>query len=371
MRENKMPLTMRIISDNLSFESIRDQWSKLLAENNFKSAFFTWEWLFIWWNEYGKSKRLWIITVWEDKNLIGIAPMMIETNRMLGLSLKLLTNIGVPHCDVGGFLYSPSRHEVPRAIIEFILKNRKEWDIVELNEFITESPEAIAVIQSALKGVSTYEARNDHWHIILNETWEQYSKKLSKKFRYNLRRAQRLAEEIGRVEVRKFPNEIHPRNLLADLIDVNCRSNYPKICNSIMEQNLLGNLIEASASNKNFLTAFVLYIDGKPMAYEYGFVHERKFESWRAGYDTSLPQNISIGKLLAMEVIQKCINDNILIIDFLRGDEAYKLEWKPEVSRFSNIRVFNMNNFPALSTYLWLQWIKPFLGRFIPRYKTQ
>jgi len=67
--------------------------------------------------------------------------------------------------------------------------------------------------------------------------------------------------------------------------------------------------------------------------------------------------------VLAMQVVQKCIQENYNEIDFLRGDESYKQEWMPSERSFSNIRLFNNGRIFAVFAYWWLQKINPALKK--------
>ncbi|HAW52494.1 MAG TPA: hypothetical protein DCX54_09250, partial [Flavobacteriales bacterium] len=68
------------------------------------------------------------------------------------------------------------------------------------------------------------------------------------------------------------------------------------------------------------------------------------------------------GKLLAMKVVQECITQNYTEIDFLRGDESYKLEWQPNKRTYVRIRIFN-NNIQGHISRFWLQKLKPRIKR--------
>ncbi len=357
-------LHVRKIEKIEHFEELGSSWDALLKQSPTQSAFLTWDWLYSWWNVYGEGKRLWIVSIWDGDNLVGLAPLMIEPRNKFGVRLKTLVNLGTPQSDVGGFLYRKEDTQVLNLILHTIFEHEQEWDILELNEFTAEAGESNLLRNFSLsKNLAHREEKNAHYFVTLERDWDVFSKKLSKKFMHNLRRALKLSESLGNVEIRHYTKEKVTDNLLNEIIECNSRSNYPRLYNSKEEQALLKQLIINAKDNLNWLDVYILYINDRAVAYEYGFVYEQRFESWRAGIDLSLPPNISIGKLLAMKVVQKCIAEGYTEIDFLRGDEAYKQEWKPNGKGFTNFRFFNKRNLFAYFAYLWLEYIKPLLKR--------
>jgi CelD/BcsL family acetyltransferase involved in cellulose biosynthesis len=357
-------ITIKNIQEIKSFENIREDWDCLLASSPVKSAFLTWEWLYGWWKVNGADRDLWLITAWRDNKLIGIAPLMRETRKKLGVPLRAIVNMGTPQNDVGGFLFNDEGSEVPLLLWNYLAENKSKWDIIELIEFTFSGTEhKVLRAQSRDKKLLWREEKNIHYFIALEDTWDKFSERLARKFRYNLRRALRLAEEIGPVEIRHFTGNKVTQDVFQTVLEINRHAHYPRLYHSQQEQALIKELTEQTAPRQGWLDVHILSVNNEPIAYEYGFGYEGRFEDWRSGYDTRFPVNISIGKLLAMQVVQKCIQEKYNEIDFLRGDETYKQEWMPSQREFVNIRIFNNKSPQAVLAYLWLEKIKPLLKK--------
>jgi len=360
----KNKITIKNIQDIETFENIRKDWDRLLSHSPVKSVFLTWEWLYGWWKVYGADKELWLVTAWQDAELVGIAPLMRETRKKFGLSLHTIVNLGTPQNDVGGFLFDEKDTDIPTLLLEYLAQNKNKWDIIELNEFKSDGAEhKILETQSRTNHFLWREEKNPHYFITLEANWEKFSERLAKKFRYNLRRGLRLAEEIGAVEIKHFTGNEVTWDVFQTVIEINGHANYPRLYHSQSEQALIKELTEQKTSNAGWLDVYILWVNNEAIAYEYGFVYEGRFEDWRSGFDTRFPSNVSIGKVLAMQVVQKCIQENYKEIDFLRGDEAYKQEWMPSQREFINMRIFNNKKIPAVFAYLWLEKIKPLLKK--------
>lgn len=345
-----------------AFKNIRDQWSQLLAVSSVQSTFLTWEWLYNWWKTNNTGRELWLLTAWRDNKLVGIAPLMQETRRKFGVDLNTIVNLGTPQNDVGGFLFNKDDPEVPLHLIKYLISNRNKWDILEFNELKFHGTEQnIMETQFQESGFLWREEKNIHYFITLEDSWGEFETRLARKFRYNLRRALRLAGEIGQVEIRSFSGDEATWDVFQTIIDINFHANHPRLCHSESEQALIKALTEQTTPNHGWLEAYILFVNNQAVAYEYGFAHDGRFEDWRSGFDTRFPPNVSIGKVLAMQVIQKCIEKSYKEIDFLRGDEEYKQEWLPSEREFVNIRVFNNQKPRAAFAYYWLEKIKPLI----------
>jgi len=353
-------IQIKHIHDTKSFHELRFHWEKLLQKSSNQSTFLTWEWLYAWWTINSTQKSLWLITVWRGDELAGIAPLMLEKRNTF---IRVLTNIGTPQSDVGGLIYTADDEEIAKAIFQYLILNRKYWDILELNEYPNTCNTQYGFSQFEGTAFWVLEDLNQHFYIQLdNDNWEKYSERLARKFRYNLRRALRLAEEIGPVELEHYQGNQVNWKTFETIIEINRYANYPRLYNSPSEQELIRELVNLMTLHQNYFEVYILSVNNNPIAYEYGFVYQGRFEDWRSGFDTRLPPNVSIGKVLAMKVVQACLGKH-KEIDFLRGDESYKQEWGPSNREFTKIRIFNRRKLTALFSYFWLEKAKPFFKK--------
>ena len=355
------------INDIDSFAQLKDQWKQLLSASPTQSAFLTWEWLFSWWQVYSEGKQLKLLTAWRGSELAGIAPLMLEKRKKSGLGLRVLTSLGTPQSDIGGFIYGIGDTEVVDTFFHHLADHKNEWDMIELNEFLESCPEQISMKKVfSPRPLPIIDDIHQHYYIPLEGDWENYKKNLPKKFRYNLGRAVRLAEEIGPVEFRHYTGASMNDEALQTIIEINRYSHYPRLYNLPIEQVFLKTLSRQMA-DVGWFGVYLLYVNNQPVAYEFGFHYKDRFEDWRAGFDTRMASNISIGKALAMMVIEACYNQSNTEIDFLRGDEQYKLEWKPAKRDYANSRIFNTKKLSAAAAYQWVVSIKPRIRRLLPK----
>jgi len=354
-------LNFRIIHSVVEFENLGEAWDRLLEENHLRSTVLTWEWAFSWWSVYGEGKELWLVTVWDAETLLGVAPLMLETRHRTKIPLRVLTTLGSPMNDVGGFIVHNQSEKVVRLIFDAIWAHRFTWDLLELSEFLEEGIE-LRTAQTFFSADEFYllEKRSEHYYLPIWVEWDEFYASLSRKFRENLRRAERNAKKRGAVTLKKYVGDSLSWQNLEEVIALNCHAYYPGLCHSEQEQAFLRALFSRA---RQWLAVYVLYIDSVAVGYRYGFLYDNKFEDWRTGFDTRLPSSVSVGKLAASKVIQDAFDSRLTEVDFLRGAHAYKRKWQPKSRFFVQIRLFRKRSLRAQAAYLWLNKLKPMLKR--------
>src|SRR5947208_1796926 len=72
------PVQVTTVDTTERFQALRAEWEDLLTESSANCLFLTWEWLFSWWQELGRGRRLALLEVRRDGRLIGLAPWMLR-----------------------------------------------------------------------------------------------------------------------------------------------------------------------------------------------------------------------------------------------------------------------------------------------------
>lgn len=115
------------------FDDLRGVWDRLLAKNDFRNIFLTFDWLRTWWKVFGGDKELYVLIVKSDAEIIGIAPLMLETSRRLGRTVKVIRFIGTPNVDYGDFI-GENKKLIIEHIVRYLILNGEDWFRVELDQ---------------------------------------------------------------------------------------------------------------------------------------------------------------------------------------------------------------------------------------------
>jgi len=354
-------ILVRHIKDLNEFEKLRDDWKHLLEHYPEKTVFLTWEWLYAWWKHNQEGKALWLLTAWQENNLVGVAPLMLSKTKKHGMPFRLLQTLGTPNTDQSDFIAQNSDPEIVALFCQYILAQQDKWDAIELNEHKDEDANT-HIITNALtgSGLITKINSNLHHHIEIKESWDIYLKSLSKNMRRDMEKCARHAKEKNTVELKCFRGANIRWEHFETFFEINKNGHFPEKYQSEKERAFHRELFEMMR-DRNWIEIVILYLNEKPVAYEYGFNLNGRFEDWRTGYDTNYADQAA-GKLLLIMLVKELFEQGYHDFDFLRGEYEHKDRWKPSSRKFLNIIAIRPTHIPARIALIAIpkvwQWIK-------------
>lgn len=274
-------------------------------------------WLTAWWEAFGANRNLVLRSVWQDGQLIGIAPLMREggVGRLLG---------SPDVCDYLEFTITPGKErEFFNALIPEMQKDGIKK--LELNAQRSDSAVFSTFFAGGMQaGISANFSREDEtFELILPSTWEDYLAGLKKKQRHEVRRKlRRLQDEGGDFRFRVIEDPEAVEHFLPDFFEL-FQQNPEKadFLSAGMEQ-YFRLLVEATAQAGlarfgllevgEVISAAVLYFDYQGRIYLYN-------SGFHSGYS-----DLSAGLLSKVLCIKDSIERGRAIFDFLKGKEIYK-----------------------------------------------
>ena len=357
-------IRIHLINDSKSFESLRGDWNVLLQKSPNQDIFLTWEWLFSWWKCYGSHKELQIITAWCGDDLVGIAPFMLYTRKKYGLKFRLLCSLGIPECDVSGFILCNDDQRVPEAIWSFIDQIKSNWDILEFYQYLEEYSH-LNVFENHFRqlGYKVSQNKDRHLYIPIEEEWQIFFQSRSKKLRHDLTRRLKRARENGKISYKHYSGQEISYQHINTIFKINQHSQYPHVYQIGEERAFLQELLNSMASN-GWLDIHLFYFNDTPVAYRVGFIYKYRYGDWRSGFDTNY-NDLAFGKILLMQIIEENFLRKNREIDFLRGEEDYKERWHPMERFYVNMQVVSPMNFLAIITFWYLPKLKQFFLNWI------
>jgi len=109
-----------IIESMDTWEEISDSWNKLLQQSRSDTIFLTWEWLYTWGKHYlGKDRSLFILVVYENNEITGIAPWYINSFKYGPFRLRQIEFLGCPEAGSdypARLVESRSRHRIRQPL---------------------------------------------------------------------------------------------------------------------------------------------------------------------------------------------------------------------------------------------------------------
>jgi CelD/BcsL family acetyltransferase involved in cellulose biosynthesis len=155
--------------------------------------------------------------------------------------------------------------------------------------------------------------------------------RLGSKGAYNLRRAERLLEGLGRLEFVVAGDE----ESRAAIVDAMIRHKRERCRAAGLRDNFddpgyeafyrtapgrLGDLAQVSA----------LFLDGRPVAEHWGLRDRDCLYYLMPAFEAGELEKYSVGSVLILRLLGLCASEGIARMDFAAGDEPYKERWCPE-----------------------------------------
>lgn len=339
-------ITIRHIRHLEEFEALHEAWEKLTNRREVMTVFLTWEWLFVWWKTHHEGKDLWLITAWQEDELVGIAPLMLSKEKKYLFRFRLLQSLGAPNTDESDFLSVNDDQEVLSALLEYILQSKKQWDAVTLHE-LRSSRVSTSTLRDAFSGVNLIIRieTNYHYYIPISEAWDVYFKSLSKNFRQNLERRLRRTKEANVLSFDHYKVQHINWDHFESMFKINKYGTFPEKYESETERSFHRELFEIMRQ-KNWVEVAFVSLDGEPVAFEYGFNLNGRFEDWRTGYNKNFSKQ-AVGKLLLYLFLQELFKLGYSGFDFLRGEYEHKQDWQPLKNEFITITTIRPTHLPS------------------------
>ena len=327
-------MIVETIANPAGFEKLRNEWSELLEASDSNCLFLTWEWLHTWWQHLSEGRRLFILTVRDGGQLVGIAPLALRARRLIRFlpfsALELLGtgSVGSDYLDV--IVRRGVEERTVRTLAEYLAARKRMLDLSQFNK----GSVAIAPALARRLRERGWKSREALFQIcpfidLSEHSWASYLATLDWEHRHNFKRRLRQITKQFAVGFDSVVSEAQRREALDALLNLHdMRWRERGGSNAFHTPGLRAFHEEMSrlALQRGWLRLFLLRLDGQPTGSLYGFLYDRRFYFYQQGFDPRY-EKYSIGLLMTGLTIQRAIEERAKEYDFLRGDERFKFHW--------------------------------------------
>lgn len=337
---------IELVDTRDGFERLRPEWTGLLRASAEDCLFLTWEWLFTWWQHLAGDRRLEILTVRSDGELIAIVPLARTAPRVASLlplpSLEFLGTgtVGSDYLDL-----IVRRGCETQAIERLAAHLVGQGIVLELAQLHSGRSQAAALASMLMgrgwtglrraAGVCPFIRLDGH-------TWASYLGTLGSEHRYNFNRRLKQANRTFKVQFAQARSPEDCRESLEQLIalhNLRWRGHGDSDAFHAAEIVRFHHAMSQVALERQWLRLFVLTFDAKPVAALYGFLYQRVFYFYQSGYDPGYRKH-SVGLLTMGLAIKSAIEEGAEQFDMLHGDESYKFHWAKEVRQLEHLELY-------------------------------
>lgn len=359
-------------SDPQSIAQLRPAWNALAEGVPFRS----YEWMMSWWNHYGADRQLYVLGIFDEERLIGLAPWYCTPLTSGGRTIRFLGD-GDVCSDYLDILVDPQETQrVMPLLVDWLqeaLTTSDAWDAMEWDSLPQDARNASSLSERLTHChamVRRLPAQNC-WRLQLPDSWYDFEMQQSKSHRKQIRRHISRVLDTDRCQLKVCRDADTLDKAMPILIDLHMRRRKSLDQPGCFASDRFTKFLhEASREMMENGQCEILWLelDGSPVAAEIHFPSETIAYAYQAGID---PDRLSDepGSLMQIAVIRRAIEEGKTAVDFLRGDEPYKAHWRAEPSACETLRIVPNTTFGLIRHGIWSTkdqvktWFKASLGK--------
>lgn len=323
-------------SDLASAAYLRAAWNELLAVTPRADFFRSFDWLETYWNHYGASQRLRLLVVRDDAAAdpqapVGIVPLTVLTEPSKLGALRILTYPAA----YWGSHYSPigaTQPQILAAALAHVKGTRRNWDLLDLRFAPAADGDPAATVEVMTRAGFAPSASSivDHTSFIeLPDSLEAYFAARPKRFQENYRRAFRKLSQLGDLRCVRY------RPAGASAGDADPRWDLYDTCEAIARRSWQGSSTDGTTLTHEPIRPFLrdmhatvcragaadltlLYLDGAPLAFLYGYHYRGTVYCLRTGFDAAIAAD-GVGYVVYMQMLEDAIRRGDKLVDLGPG----------------------------------------------------
>jgi len=299
-------------------EALAPEWDTLVRAMARPSPFLLHGWLVEWWRHYGGAgERLAVVTVRRQGRLVGAAPLFVRREK----GVRTARFLGAHESALADLLIAEDEPESTARLLREGIQSQS-FDFADLFGL----PQASLLGQfGGLRMIERVEAPV----LLMPDGWEEaYQAKTGSKKRNLHRRRLRQLGEVGEVEfeVGRTREELEPLLEEAFLLHNLRWQGRPDGSTFGTED---GRDFHRAALRRlagdDVLRIVLMRVGGKPAAFHYFFALDGTMVVHRLAFDPDLAR-YSPGLVATLETLRVASDDGLTRVEFLGGNERYKLE---------------------------------------------
>jgi len=371
-------LTVEEVRSETALRALEREWDDLLARSENNVLFMTHEWVTCWWQHFGRPRsllsraELFVLTVRRHGRLCAVAPLMVEVERFVGISARIVRFVGQGMSDYVDFLLAEDRDALLEAIVQHLISRSAAWDVIDLRDFYGALPNLpiLRTLLGAAGCVWRTECDQVCPFLPIEGPWETfYHRQFNSQRRNRHRREWRQLELAGRIRVRFVTALEDAPDLLERLAAIErhhpeAESGRPGLLNLDRYREFLEDFLPWAA-RRGWLTIALLECNDCIVAYYLGFWYHGRWYLYMTSYIREFG-TFGVGRLLMLRMLEHYWLTGGEAIDFLRGDELYKHDWAVQTHQNWRLLVAQRPWRSRARKWLWYV-LLPALQRRLPR----
>jgi CelD/BcsL family acetyltransferase involved in cellulose biosynthesis len=325
---NGPAVRVTLCEDPARLDAVRDGWRTVFDAAPEASPFLSWEWLRCWWASFGAGRRLRLLEARDGAGEpCGFLALVGRPGLRPGRRWQLLGN-GLGGADGLDALVAGTSAAAARVALLSAALDAGGWDLLDLQDLPCGSPSVRLLLELAgARGLGVHVAsRFACPGFALRGTFREHLARIRRRETYG-RWVRWLARQPGfRIEV-AVPGQA--RAAIQDFLRLHrlrwkAEGGSYGIPSPAVETFHLA--VAQALAERGWLRLYRLFLGDTAIAAVYGLELRRRFFFYQSGSDPAWAVR-SPGLVLLGRTIEDAYARGLTDYDFLRGEEAYKLDW--------------------------------------------
>lgn len=347
-------LELDVLSTLDEIDALRPEWNGLLQQDPARNLFLTHAWNRAWWHAFRSDKALRLLAIRCHGRLVGLAPYMLYTSRIGGMSARVLGTFTNPHVSRTNVLIAPGySHAVARQIANYCKRSAHEWDVALLQQI----PVASTWLQPFLEHATDIgllplpmQAGVSKCFLPITKSWDSYVEERGTHFRRNIGKTERRVAKGGTIAYRHCVDPVAAATDFAIFQDVESRSWKGAAVDGVH----LGT--QGWAFQQEFATAYkdgiscdnwVVELDDRPVAIVHTVGYDRVNYCFQTLYDEST-KDLYIGRAAVTRHFENVFRCGLYDALDLNGDSDFCKSWSTREQSFVSLQMFNRRPYSAM-----------------------
>jgi len=340
-------IKLRIIDNFDDFRKLEQPWNELVSHTDVDHVYMKHQWFSEWIKAYDADKSLATVTVWRDGQLVAAAPLYrkpLKFKKVKARGIGFLSSGVTPRCN-----FIALDNMTMGKLITAVLGLPK-WDILVTDNMENDADVTEYYIDFLKSDKNTYshymEPGFQSLYLIVEGSWDDYWKSLSRKWRANFKRysLDRL-EKVKSYEINHIKTEAEGAGFVPEMLKISRKSWKASVDSHLVPDSPLGRLYSSFTPiglRRGWVYIPNLKINGSHAGYVYFLHHNSKYVGIRAEFDQDF-KSCSPGNNLHLAVIKKLF-DSGQTCEYDMGPEApYKMNFCNKIKKHVTILVGNRN----------------------------
>jgi len=317
------------------FYRIKEEWNQLATLVRTHRVFLRHEWFAAAWAWRQAEFQPRFLLIYNHNKLIGIFPLVISITKQQGLAIRQLEFLTAPDTQFCDFIAAEEYYaDAVGLAAEWLSEHQAEWTMIKLS-YLPEHSKLMDFLPAAMAQYKMHYSIEDadrNPYIDLSTSWEVFYRGRSRRLKKGNNLVTNKLQKAGKPEIEWLYGKLLDQKKITAILDqvIRLSSNSWKQSTGFSLDhsgpNTFIKKLTTEADRNQWLSVWLLRLDGYAIAMEYQLIDQSCVYALRADFDEAY-SHLSPGTYLNWKIIETLFDQGMKSYFMGPGRNPYKLRW--------------------------------------------